>query len=45
MTSRYLGSKISGSPHSLLTEEVIFIVDGCKGSAGCCFVPDCNGAQ
>ena len=45
MTSGYHGSKISGSRHSLLTEEVICIVDGCKESAGYCFVPECNGAQ
>ena len=45
MTSCYHGSKISGSRHSLLTEEVICIVDGCKESAGYCFVPECNGAQ
>ena len=45
MTSRYHGSKISGSRHSLLTEEVLCIVDGCKEKAGYCFVPECNGAQ
>ena len=45
VTSRYHGSKISGSQQSFWTETVVCIVDRLKKRMGCCFVPDCNHAQ
>ena len=45
ITSRYHGSKISGSQKSFLTETAIFIVEQQKESMGHRFVPECNHAQ
>ena len=48
VTSRYHGSKISGSQQYFLTETAIFIVKRWKRqrkSMGCCFVLKCNHAQ
>ena len=48
VTSRYHGSKISGSQQYFLTETAIFIVKRWKRqrkSMGCCFVLKCNQAQ
>ena len=47
VTSRYHGSKISGSQQYFLTETAIFIVKRWKRqrkSMGCCFVLKCNHA-
>ena len=45
MTSRYHGSRISGSQQSFLTETTICIVERWKKSSGYRFVLECNYAQ
>ena len=45
MTSRYHGSKISGSQQTFLTETVICIAERWKKSVGNRFLPECNHAE
>ena len=45
MTSRYHGSKISGSQQSVMSETAICVVERWKESMGYHFVPECNQAQ
>ena len=45
MTSRYHGSKISGSQQSVMTETAICVVKQWKEIMGYHFVPECNHTQ
>ena len=45
MTSRYHGSRISGSQQSVMTETAICVVEPWKETLGYHFVPECNHAQ
>ena len=45
MTSRYHGSKISGSQQSVMTETAICVVGRWKETMGYHFVPECNHTQ
>ena len=45
MTSRYRGSKISGSQQSVMTETAICVVKQWKEIMGYHFVPECNHTQ